>query len=177
MSEAPHAVQRPSPEIRLVTTGPFRPRALVGLLARSANAARACQYVASSTIPGYFPPIVDEATYWQARAALAERAKSPTKARGRKGPVVTNLISGLGRCTACGASLIVVSHQAGKPFLQCSKARNSACRNRTAISYKKIEEKLLKVLSIFDVSALIGSRWPDAQRGAELEGHIAATEG
>jgi DNA invertase Pin-like site-specific DNA recombinase len=44
-------------------------------------------------IPGYFPTIIDEATFWQAREAVKNRQH---RSAGRKGPANSNLFSGLG---------------------------------------------------------------------------------
>jgi DNA invertase Pin-like site-specific DNA recombinase len=95
-------------------------------------------------IPGYFPAIIDEATFWQAQEAIKSRR---TGAAGRKGPGEPNLFSGLGRCV-CGASLRYIDKgpkPKGGQYLVCSDALRNVCENHAHFPYEVLEHKVLNL--------------------------------
>jgi DNA invertase Pin-like site-specific DNA recombinase len=95
---------------------------------------------ASETIQNFFPPVVDEETFWRAQAASKARGRR----HGRTGAMHRNLLSGLAVCEVCGANMVYVDKgqgpKGGKPKLRCGRAHASAgCDHRTLYEYKPLE--------------------------------------
>ena len=91
-------------------------------------------------IAGYFPVVVDEATFWRAQAATASRSVG----RGTTAKHFANLLHGLATCPACGGAMVYVDKgkRSSGPVLRCAKAHARAgCDMRTAVPY--VSELLL----------------------------------
>jgi DNA invertase Pin-like site-specific DNA recombinase len=139
--------------------------------------------VYDEAIADYYPPILDEATFYRAQEATDAR-KGP-RAAGRHSTGLANLLSGLGTCAQCGANLVFETrgNRRRKPdtpprsmYLVCGRAlRHLGCDNDHHHSYLPIESELLRLLTLFDLARLLGPRGdPDAARAAALEAEIAA---
>ena len=128
-------------------------------------------------IPGYFPPVVDRATFERARRSRTSR-RIPT---GRKGESFSNLFSGLATCGNCGAPMHFVNKGEGSKggaYLVCSNARRavSNCKAK-AWRYGPVEALLILCLEELNYNEL----FPDLTRDTraklrELEDTKLATE-
>lgn len=93
--------------------------------------------LAEAPIDGYFPAIIDEATFWAAQAASKARGSGKGTPGQRK-----NLLSGLVRCEDCGGTMVFIDKQTrgGGHKLRCGRAHASAgCEHRMLYDYKRIE--------------------------------------
>ncbi len=115
-------------------------------------------------IPGYYPAVVDEQTYWRAQSASVGRRIAP----GRRGEDVVNIFQGLSTCE-CGATLHVVNK--GKPpkggtYLVCSSAlRKTGCENGRHFRIDKLEKRSLEAIVWVNQSVfrgISGEAKPDA---------------
>jgi DNA invertase Pin-like site-specific DNA recombinase len=96
-------------------------------------------------IPEYFPAVVSEAEFWQARQATESRRKIG----GRKGESYANLVTTLGFCEICGGRLTYVdkgSGPKGGKTLRCSNGKRGRCTNRSGYPYDLFERDLLHLL-------------------------------
>jgi hypothetical protein len=139
---------------------------------------------------GYYPEIVSPGIFYQAQQVIAGRHDpSAIKRRrgfgGRRGRGFSNLLTGLGRCGRCGSNLVFEMRPSrrrtaeGLPryrakFLACSDAiRGMGCDNIEQNAYDPLERDVLQVLSMFDLTALIGKPDDiDAKREGEIEAAI-----
>lgn len=91
-------------------------------------------------IAGYFPVVVEEATYLRAQEVKASKGikgKNPNTE-------LRNLFSRLGRCPVCGSPMIRVNKGETWQYLACSAAKNGAgvCKYRS-VPYDRLEESFL----------------------------------
>ncbi|MFC5390640.1 recombinase family protein [Brevundimonas bullata] len=95
-------------------------------------------------IPNYYPKVVDEETFDRAQAMIALRNKRGGGA-GRRGKRFPNLIMGMGKCEACGGTLVVTNHpnSARVRSFRCYQAnRKQNCDNRQTYLCSDVEEWL-----------------------------------
>lgn len=80
-------------------------------------------------VPGYYPPVVSEEE-WSQLTTMAQGRKPKVKT----GAKLQNILSGLGKCAHCGASMVRVQKGARSlPKLVCSRAKTGGgCEYRTA---------------------------------------------
>jgi|SRR5215472_5142507 len=90
-------------------------------------------------ISGYYPPVIDEATF---QAAQEARHRNLVTGRGRKGNNIANLFTGLTTCSYCGSSVKFYSNGADKSLI-CERVLNGAGCIRFAWSYKSFETAVL----------------------------------
>lgn len=99
-------------------------------------------------IQNYYPPIIDEKTFWLANSAISDR-RGPSA--GRKGVEGAHILRGLAKCGSCGGSMHVVNKgklPKGGVYLACSaNRRNFNCDNATSWRVDKLEEALLLCLT------------------------------
>lgn len=105
-----------------------------------------------SPIDNYYPAVIDKDTFYKMRAARA----TPI-ARGRKGKVFTNLLSGIATCSKCSGNLGYFDK--GKPpkgycYLICLNKVGGICDSKYA-RYDQIELLALLVLSQIDLSMIV----------------------
>jgi DNA invertase Pin-like site-specific DNA recombinase len=122
--------------IQKVLTNP----AVYGAFTPKGKLAGGSDLEAAETIQGFFPPVVDEETFWRAQAASKARGQS----HGRTGAMHRNLLRGLAVCELCGANMVYIDKgrgpKGGKPKLRCGRAHASAgCDHRTLYDYKPLE--------------------------------------
>ncbi|MBB3999691.1 MULTISPECIES: recombinase family protein [Aureimonas] len=129
-------------------------------------------------IIGYYPPIVDEDTYWRAQQASQGRRV----AAGRRGRGVAHLLLGLGRCTRCGGAMHLVNKGAmpkGGSYFVCSvAARKAGCENDGRWRVDHIESRLLRGLAYLDAGAILNGAQPttEADRVSLLAARLAEIE-
>lgn len=130
-------------------------------------------------IPGYYPAIIGEETFWRAQAAVQGRRQG---AAGRKGAVV-HLVQGLGRCGACGSPMHILNK--GRPpkggiYLCCSSnIRNAGCSNARRWRVETLERSLLTGLGYIEVEAFasLDVETPKvAEKVAALQAQLADAE-
>lgn len=96
-------------------------------------------------IEGYFPRIVSDDLWQQARAASDCRSRAgPGNAGGRRGTVFSNLLSGLPRCASCGSPMNYRDRglRSTVVFI-CSGHRNGSCENGARIPYPPLERAVV----------------------------------
>lgn len=113
-------------------------------------------------IEGYYPPVMsyDEFTHLQSiRGTRATR-----KAANRKGPMVTNLFSGMLKCGYCSSNMIVSGYTSRKTgtqvkYLACHGARTgkTPCRMH-GWELDQLEPALLFWLTQVDLSQIVGTK-------------------
>jgi DNA invertase Pin-like site-specific DNA recombinase len=124
-------------------------------------------------IESYYPAVVPVDLFWRAQAAVERRDH---RAAGAKGRGYSSLFGGLVKCGSCGGSLVYVNKGTppkGGQYLTCGGASRGLCNNNTHHPYKAIERGMVGMLTMFDVSKVIGKpSEPDAARVAEIEAQI-----
>ncbi|OHV15328.1 hypothetical protein BK022_19820 [Methylorubrum extorquens] len=133
-------------------------------------------------IPGYFPPVVDNAVWLKARANKRKRGENT----GRKGIAFANLFVGMGRCVHCrGAMTLHRSTQSlnrtstkdrvySRSYLSCSnRRRGKLCSGPTkSFKYDIIENAILSNVHEFMLSDIMRTR-REMSPIAEIENRIA----
>lgn len=112
--------------------------AVYGKFVPKARPAGASDAKAEAPIERYFPPIVDEETFWKAQAASKGRGMG----KGNGGPTNRNVLRGLAKCEFCGANMVVIDKGARSRGLKlrCGSAHQSAgCEHRDLYDYKTVE--------------------------------------
>ncbi len=91
-------------------------------------------------IPDYFPAVVDQETFFRARAAAADRRSSGPTARGAPGSY-KNVFSGVAKCGKCdgGMHYLEKGKRSSGPVLMCGAARLRKCSNRRTYDYDRLE--------------------------------------
>jgi hypothetical protein len=106
-------------------------------------------------IRNYFPPIISIEQFERVNDLRARRVLAQQSGHNR----LVNLLSGLGRCDACGSSMTMLNKgdevladgsTVPRRYLRCSSShRSQGCKARLAFSYPPIEKTLLdKVLHL-----------------------------
>ena len=114
-------------------------------------------------IEGYFPAVVEEATYWRAKAAAASRMVG----NGKTARSFRNLLAGIAKCPTCGGAMTFVDKgKRSKPALRCTKAYSAAgCANRTTVPYGGMEALVVHAYAHFADAAMFAIE-EDARRAA-----------
>lgn len=112
-------------------------------------------------IEDYYPAIVEKDVFFQAQKQRSDRALP----RGRRGSGFPNLFRGIAVCGSCGGTMHYVSKgrrraTAKRPnaYLQCSRARQKAGCNHTALwPYFAVEHFVTEGIEDIDFAALFPS--------------------
>jgi len=96
-----------------------------------------------AVIPGYYPAVVDEATF---EAAQLARRRNLAVGRGRKGHNITNIFTGLTTCAYCAGAIKFHSNGNSKSLI-CTQVLNGTGCIRAAWSYKNFESSVLHFLA------------------------------
>ncbi|WP_245269966.1 recombinase family protein [Nitrobacter hamburgensis] len=106
-------------------------------------------------VKGFYPAIIDEATFWRAQSAMESRRGRG----GRKGEGVAHLLQGLAKCGDCGSAMHIINKgplPKGGTYFECSAARRKfECSNTERWRVDRIEARLLKALTYIDVDAVV----------------------
>jgi hypothetical protein len=94
-------------------------------------------------IPGYYPAVVDEATF---QAAQLARRRNLATGRGRKGHNITNIFTGLTTCAYCASPVKFHSNGNSKSLI-CTQVLNGTGCIRAAWSYRNFESSVLHFLA------------------------------
>jgi DNA invertase Pin-like site-specific DNA recombinase len=105
-------------------------------------------------IEDYFPAIISEALYNQARLATKSRS---TRTGGWRVPAYGNLVVRLGRCAVCGAPLHHDGSRGTWTYLRCADRHDQQCSNRFGFPYQKLEAVLLALDDLMELVARINS--------------------
>jgi DNA invertase Pin-like site-specific DNA recombinase len=120
-------------------------------------------------VPGYYPAVIDEATFYKAQKALSERFHT----RGRLGKAVTNLFQGI-VADQTGETLYIVHRCNGDTSLVSSAAlRGEKGYQYRSFPYPVFEKYLLRFLHELPVHELFATA-PDITKTQKV---IAETEG
>jgi len=94
-------------------------------------------------VPGYYPAVVDEATF---QAAQLARRRNFAVGRGRKGHNITNIFTGLTTCAYCASPVKFHSNGNSKSLI-CTQVLNGTGCIRAAWSYRNFESSVLHFLT------------------------------
>jgi DNA invertase Pin-like site-specific DNA recombinase len=122
-------------------------------------------------IEGYYPAIVDKATFYRAQKQRESRALP----RGRRGSGFPNLLRGIANCEVCGGTMHYISKgtrrgNSRRPdaYLQCSNAKRKAsgCDHTSLWNYYAVERFVIEGINDIDFTSL----FPDitAENSEEL---------
>lgn len=106
-----------------------------------------------SPIPGYYPAVISEDTYYAALAASKARGAS----RGRVSSDYRNVLSGLVKCGTCDGTMIFIDKgkRSSGPKLICGSAHsNAGCDHRTYHPYYPVEGRVLQLVGDDHLQAL-----------------------
>jgi DNA invertase Pin-like site-specific DNA recombinase len=139
--------------------------------------------VSGAKIEGYYPIIVEQTQANEARRSIDSRHFGGRGA-GRKGKVLSNLLTGIARCGECGGTMYLAhrSPERGKGgWLRCTNAsRSNKCTNNTGIAYKPLEESLLREVQVIQsIQVLLPKSDPTqalTERLAEKEAEYKRTD-
>ena len=104
-------------------------------------------------IADYFPPVVDEATFYAAQAASRSRGSG----KGRTSDEFRNILSGLVKCAVCDGTMVFIDKgkRSSGPKLICGAAHARAgCSHRVYHSYYEIEGRVLQYIADEHLQAL-----------------------
>lgn len=100
-------------------------------------------------IKDFYPPVVDEDTYWRAQRALQGRLVGG----GRKGSSGSHMLQGIAKCAECGSPMHIINKGAppkGGIYYRCSSARRATgCANEKLYRVDHAEDSLLTILTTF----------------------------
>lgn len=135
-------------------------------------------------IPGYFPAILSEETFYTVQRARLERRTTPTEGRkgsgGRKGKHFSNLFSKLAICAYCKQPMHFLNK--GKPpkggtYLVCSTAhRKLDCVMKGVWRYDHFETAFLSFVEKLDLATIISSEQTSNRRTVVVN-QLAVIEG
>ena len=110
-------------------------------------------------IEGYYPPIIDRATFYRAQ----KQRESHALPRGRRGEGFPNLLRGIAKCQFCGGTMHYISKgkrrgTSGRPdvYLQCSNAKRrvAGCLHTSLWNYYAVEYFVIHGISDIDFTKL-----------------------
>jgi hypothetical protein len=102
-------------------------------------------------IPGYYPPVIEEALFNNAQVA---RQKNLASGRGRKGRLITNLFAGIPTCAYCGSAIKFHSNGNAKSLICSTVLAGQGCY-RLGWSYRNFENSFFDFLKKLDSSRTI----------------------
>lgn len=138
-------------------------------------------FKAGEVIQDYFPAVVLPELFH--RVQLSDTARDHT--RGRKGVELSNLFTGMAKCSHCGGSMQMGRNRAGPnatKFLFCSqsKRRFECASGGKFVNYRHLEKAVLDHLPSIPWSDIVRAETPDDPRPAMdhaiAEVEIAMTE-
>lgn len=99
-------------------------------------------------IADYYPRVISFELFASAQALRAGLAARSGRGGGRRGADFANVLTGLGRCKACGGPMVLRTHgsapHAGGPILTCARARERArCTQRHRFKYRPYEAAIV----------------------------------
>lgn len=125
-------------------------------------------------IRGFFPPVIDEATFLRARAVREER-RIPT---GRKGIRLSNLFTGLAKCAICGGPMHFDNKGEGYTRIGCGNLKRGIVNHPSNAWRYSIAERftVLALLEHLDFAQMFPAGQGDRQREAlsVIEGDLIA---
>ncbi|MHC8336487.1 recombinase family protein [Pseudomonas sp. LB3P25] len=122
-------------------------------------------------VTGFYPPVIEEDIFLQAKAARSQRQTSGTTKQTKN----FNCWQGLARCRVCGDAMHLVNK--GKPpkgyvYLQCFGTKKGICRNGI-IRIEHAELVFKEVLAKVDSMSLVHGRSAEIRKNLEVaEGRL-----
>jgi DNA invertase Pin-like site-specific DNA recombinase len=127
-------------------------------------------------ILGYFPAIVSEELFFQARHSSSQRK---INGAGRKGLAYTNLFTGLARCAHCRSAVVFENKGTGTrggTYLVCGNSQRGRGCDATRWRYQDFEASFLAFVQELDLDSIIDANG-DAEKRKNLEAELAALRG
>ena len=142
--------------------GEYQPYSIVGKVKREP---------AGEPIQGYFPMVIDESTFYSAKAAVDGRRISKATNQSE----TCNVWQGVAVCAACGSAMHLVNKgrpPKGSRYLQCYSSKKGICKNKP-IRLGRSEEVFKEILTKVDSLALVQSNSIKIRRDLNIaEGKI-----
>ena len=127
-------------------------------------------------ILGYFPAIISEELFFQARHSSSQRK---INGAGRKGLAYTNLFTGLARCAYCRSAVVFENKGTGTrggKYLVCGNSQRGRGCDATRWRYQDFEASFLAFVQELDLDSIIDANG-DAEKRKNLEAELAALHG
>lgn len=131
-------------------------------------------------VPGYYPSIIDESTFYRTQEALERRRQNGA---GRKGSRISNLFTGLLFCGSCCGPMHYLNKGAkGGRILVCDTARRGLGCYGISWRYEDFERSFLAFVTGLDIQSLFGETKVKAaletarNRLDELKGRVSKLE-
>jgi DNA invertase Pin-like site-specific DNA recombinase len=124
---------------------------------------------AGDPIPGYFPPVISENTFYEAQAAIDGRRTTKATKQGS----TFNLWSGIAKCERCGGALHLVKKglpPKGGSYLRCYNSVKGLCKAKS-LRLEHAEAVFRGMLIRLDTLALV------QDSSAKIEKALTAIEG
>jgi DNA invertase Pin-like site-specific DNA recombinase len=127
-------------------------------------------------ILGYFPAIISEDLFFQARHSSSQRK---INGAGRKGLAYTNLFTGLARCAYCRSAVVFENKGTGTrggTYLVCGNSQRGRGCEATRWRYQDFEASFLAFVQELDLDSIIDANG-DAEKRKNFEAELAALRG
>lgn len=124
----------------------------------------------------YFPRIVDDDLFYRAQT---ERSLRRTGGAGRKGEKVSNLFSGLAKCSYCNGSMVFINKGMGSKggtYLVCDNGNRGLGCEKVLWRYEDFESTFLSFVDEIDVKSIFADEGSNSTKG-ELEDAIQSISG
>ena len=119
---------------------------------------RAVRDADGEDIAGYYPIVLDEATFARAQHQLEKRSKHGRQGRGKRAKTTPNVLIGLAKCEECSGTLVLgnAPNSPRSRFFRCyDSSRKHNCTNKTRYYQNEVLEAL--------EGALVAAHMADAQ--------------
>jgi DNA invertase Pin-like site-specific DNA recombinase len=127
-------------------------------------------------IKNYFPAIIGEELFYQARNATTGRRGTGA---GRKGEAFTNLFSGLATCAYCNSSVLFENKGSGRKggtYLVCDGARRQRGCASVRWRYRDFEASFLAFVQELDLESIM-SESSDTEKRNKVQNELSAMQG
>lgn len=126
-------------------------------------------------IAGYYPPVIDEATFYAAQAAISGRRVTKATKQSKR----FNVWQGIARCFWCGGPMHLVTKGGGRggQYLRCyTSARRGPCSSKS-IRLDRTEQAFREILSKVDSLSLVQDSSKAIQKALDVAtGKLSALE-
>jgi DNA invertase Pin-like site-specific DNA recombinase len=147
-------------------------RAVLGEYLPHSKAGKSKREPIGAPIEGYFPAIIDSATFYAARAAIEGRRVSKATKQSKR----CNVWQGIARCWHCDSPMHLInkgSTPKGNTYLACAKSRKGLC-NAKMVRLDRSELVVREVLAKVDSLALVQDASTKIMKDlAEVDGRLS----
>jgi len=103
----------------------------------------------TEAVDGYYPPIVDSATFEHVQAMMRD-VRSPLRGRHARAENISNLFGGVARCPRCGGTMTRVNKGVGggRPYLVCASAKAGGGCKYHGVPYQRVESRFIEAADL-----------------------------